>query len=182
METTTLILRRYSPYAFTEKEVSDELMQKFLEAARWAPSANNEQPWRFQLAPKKDTVAYEKLFACLNESNQVWATSAPVLMLVMAKRTFARNNSPNPTHMYDTGMAVQNFILSALESGVFVHQMGGFDHEQARENFNISEDYSVISVVAMGYLGDTVWLPERLQQRILRPRTRKPVDELLFQR
>ena len=181
METTSLLLHRYSPFAFSDKEIPDALLQKFLEAARWAPSSNNEQPWRFLIVSKKNEPEHEKLFACLNPTNQLWAITAPVLMLVMAKRNYTRNNSPNYTHMFDTGMAMQNFILSALESNVYVHQMGGFSKEMARQNFAISEEYSVISVAAMGYLGTISLLPERIQEKTKRPRTRKPVEEILFQ-
>jgi nitroreductase len=116
----------------------------------------------------------------LFDGNKSWAASAPVLMLVCAKRNFSHNSKPNPYHQYDTGMAMQNFILSALESGAYVHQMAGFDHELAAKNFEISDEYSVISVAAIGYPGDTTKLPEELQQRANRPRTRKAIGEILL--
>lgn len=180
METNKMILQRYSPIAFSDKDISDADLQISLEAARWAPSAFNEQPWRFLLAPKRNPDVYGKLFECMFDGNKLWAASAPVLMLVCAKRNYSHNNKPNNYHQFDTGMAVQNFILSALEYGVYVHQMAGFDHEMAARNFEISEEYSIISIAAIGYPGDITQLPEELQQRANRPRMRKTLKEIVF--
>jgi nitroreductase len=180
METNKIILQRYSPIVFTNKDILDADLQIFLEASRWAPSAFNEQPWRLLLAPKWDKVRYEKLFGCLFDGNKAWAGSAPVLMLVCARRNFSHNNKPNNYHQFDTGMAMQNFIISAMESGVYVHQMAGFDHELAAKNFEISDEYSIISLAAIGYPGDINQLPEELLKRAQRPRVRKPISEIIF--
>jgi nitroreductase len=180
METNKLILQRYSPIAFSNKDISESDLNQFMEAARWAPSAFNEQPWRFLLAPKSDRTRYQKLLECLFDGNKVWAASAPVLMLVYAKRDFSHNANPNNFHMYDSGMAMQNFIISAMESGVYVHQMAGFDHELAAKNFEISDEYTLISIAAMGYPGDINTLSEDLLNRAQRPRVRKPISEIIF--
>jgi nitroreductase len=180
METNKMILQRYSPIAFSDKDISDAELQIFLEAARWAPSAFNEQPWRFLIAPKSDVARYQKLLECLFDGNKAWAASAPVLVLVYAQRNFSHNNKPNSYHQFDTGMAMQNFIISALESGVYVHQMAGFDHEMAAKNFEISEEYTLISIAAMGYPGDINTLSEDLLKRAQRPRVRKPISEIVF--
>jgi nitroreductase len=180
METNKMILQRYSPIAFSDKDISDADLKIFLEAARWAPSAFNEQPWRFLPAPKRDKIRYEKLLGCLFDGNKAWAASAPVLMLIYAKRDFSHNGNPNSFHMYDSGMAMQNFIISALESGVYVHQMAGFDHEMATMNFELSEEFTLISIAAMGYPGDINTLSEDLLKRAQRPRMRKPISEIIF--
>ncbi len=180
MTATEIIFKRYSPVIFSEKEVDHEMLLQLFEAARWAPSAFNEQPWRFIVCPKKDSKQYEKLFDCLADTNKEWAKSAPVLILVMAKKFSSYNGKPNPYHQYDTGMAMMNFIIAAMEQGIYVHQMGGYSQEKAREHFNITEEYSLISVAAVGYHGDIASLPEHLQKRALKPRTRKEIAELLI--
>jgi nitroreductase len=180
METQELITQRYSPFAFTDKDITDEEIQKFLEAARWAPSCFNEQPWRFLIAPKRNPTVYEKLFECMFDGNKAWAASAPVLMLVCAKRNFSHNNKPNNYHQFDTGMAMQNFILFALECGVYVHQMAGFDHEMAARNFEISDEYTILSIAVIGYPGDITQLPEEILKRANRPRVRKAINEIVF--
>ncbi len=180
LNATDLINKRFSPLAFSNKNVEEEKIIKFFEAARWAPSAFNEQPWRFIYAHKIDTERFEKIRTTMVEGNNEWAQKAAVLMLVMAKKTFTHNANPNPYHQFDTGMAMENFIISALESGVYVHQMAGFDHELARRNFEVSDDYTIISIAAIGFPGETASLPENLQIRAARPRTRKKISELLL--
>lgn len=180
MKTSDLILKRYSPLAFSDKEINEQLLLKLFEAARWAPSAFNEQPWRFLYCHKNDHDRYIKLFDCLVDANKEWAKTAPVLILVLAKKNFSHNNQPNYFHMYDTGMAFENFIISALEEEIFVHQMGGFSAEKARKNFNIPEEYAIISLAAVGYPGNVAILSEPLQQRAQKPRTRKNITELFL--
>lgn len=180
MEINKLIKERYSPVVFLDKEIDEQLLMQLFEAARWAPSAFNEQPWRFLYCSKKDKERYEKLFSCLVDGNKEWAKTAPALMLVLAKKNFSHHNKPNSFHQFDTGMAVENFIIAAMEHGVFVHQMGGFSADQAREKFTISDDYSIISVAAIGYPGDINTLPEALKQRAEKPRVRKEISEILF--
>ncbi len=179
MKATDAIIQRFSPLSFTGEIPCEDILVQLFEAARWAPSAFNEQPWRFICATKAEPEGYHKLFDCLVDANKEWAKTAPVLILVMAKKNFSHNNKPNYFHMYDTGMAVSNLIISAMEKSIFVHQMGGFSVEKARENFNIPEEYAIISVAALGYPGDIAVLPDTIQERARKPRTRKPLRELL---
>ncbi len=178
--TNNLIKKRYSPLAFSAQAVETQIMMACLDAARWAPSAFNEQPWRFLFVHKHETENFEKIASTLVAGNKEWAEDAAVLMLVMAKTTFQHNGKPNPFHLYDTGMAMQGFLIAAMEHDVLVHQMAGFDADKARENFGIAEDIRLISVAAIGYLGETEALPEHLQVRAKRERTRKSVEELLI--
>ncbi|HOY31741.1 MAG TPA: nitroreductase family protein [Bacteroidales bacterium] len=180
MKVSDAIKQRYSPLAFTDEIPGEEIIMHLFDAARWAPSAYNEQPWRFVYTSKDEPEKYNKLYGCLVEANQEWARTAPVLILVLAKRNFSHNNKPNYFHMYDTGMAVENLIIRASEMNIFVHQMGGFSQEKARENFSISDEYSVISVAAIGYEGDIKVLPDQLQRRAKTARTRKEIPELFI--
>ncbi|HNW89492.1 MAG TPA: nitroreductase family protein [Bacteroidales bacterium] len=180
MKVADAIKQRYSPLAFTDEIPCEEIIMHLFDAARWAPSAFNEQPWRFIYTTKEAPEKYDKLFDCLVDANKEWAKTASVLILVLAKRNFSHNNKPNYFHMYDTGMAFENLIIRASEMNIFVHQMGGFSQEKARENFKISEEYSVISVAALGYEGDTRVLSDQLQQRAQKVRTRKEIGELFI--
>ncbi|HNZ42404.1 MAG TPA: nitroreductase family protein [Bacteroidales bacterium] len=180
MKVTDAIMQRFSPLAFTDEIPGEEILMQLFESARWAPSAFNEQPWRFVCTSKKEPEKYSKLFDCLVDANKEWAKTAPVLILVMAKKNFSYNSKPNYFHMYDTGMAVSNLIISAMEKGIYVHQMGGFSAEKARENFNIPDEYAIISVAALGYQGDIAVLPAALQEKVKKARTRKPLGELFL--
>ncbi|MCK9611837.1 MAG: nitroreductase family protein [Bacteroidales bacterium] len=180
MNTFDLIKQRYSPIIFSNKGIEENLLFPLFEAARWAPSAYNEQPWRFIYCPKTENIKYEKLFNCLVDANMEWAKTAPALMLVLARKNFSHNEKPNPFYRYDTGMAVMSFIMAAMEHKIYVHQMGGFSSEMARDSFNISDDYDVISVAAIGYRGDTAVLTEELKKRANTPRLRKDISQILL--
>lgn len=180
MKASDAIIQRFSPLAFTDEIPGAETLTQLFESARWAPSAFNEQPWRFVCTSKEEPEKYNKLFDCLVDANKEWAKTAPVLILVMAKKNFSHNGKPNYFHMYDTGMAVSNLIISAMEKGIYVHQMGGFNAEKARENFNIPDENAIVSVAALGYLGDTAVLPAAMQERAKKARTRKPLGELFL--
>lgn len=180
MKASDAIIQRFSPLAFTDEIPGAEILTQLFESARWAPSAFNEQPWRFVSTTRAEPEKYNKLFDCLVDANKEWAKTAPVLILVMAKKNFLHNGKPNYFHMYDTGMAVSNLITSAMEKGIYVHQMGGFNSEKARENFNIPDEYAIISVAALGYKGDIAVLPAAMQERAKKARTRKPLDELFL--
>lgn len=175
-----LIAERWSPRAFADKPVEHDKLRQILEAARWAASCFNEQPWRFIIATKDDTETYQKLLSCLVESNRLWAKSAPVLMLTIAKTFFERNHKPNRHGAHDVGLAMGNLSIQATDLGLHVHQMAGFDSEQARTMFTIPEDYDPIAAVAIGYFGDHNDLPEPLQERELAPRERKTLSEFVF--
>jgi len=176
-----LIRRRWSPRAFADRPVAPDVLRRVLAAARWAPSAYNEQPWRFIVARREDPEAFDRLLACLNEGNRRWAQRAPVLMLVLAQRTFSHSGAPNSHAWYDTGQAVAYLTLQATALGLYVHQMAGILPDEARRRCAIPEDYDVVVALALGYLGDPARLPEDLQARERSPRTRRPLTELVYE-
>ena len=141
-EIHTLLAERRSPRAFAADMIEPEKLQRIFEAARWAPSSSNEQPWRFIVGIKGNGPAYDKIFSTLSERNQNWAQSAPVLAIGVAKKEFSHNDKPNRFHQYDTGQAVAYLTMRAMAEGVFIHQMGSYSASQAREIFNIPDDFN----------------------------------------
>jgi nitroreductase len=174
-----LIRQRWSPRAYADKEVPAAELKKLFEAARWAASSSNEQPWRFLVGRRGDET-YQKIFNALVEGNQSWARSAPVLVLSVAKKTFTQKGSPNRHGLHDTGAATANLALQATAIGLHTHSMAGFDQEQARASFAIPSDYDIGAVTAIGYFGDPTGLPEHLQKMEVSPRQRKPLEEFVF--
>jgi nitroreductase len=174
-----LIRRRWSPRAYSAKEVTTAELNKLFEAARWAASSSNEQPWRFLVGRRGDDT-YQKIFNALVEGNQSWAKTAPVLVLSVAKKTFTSNGKPNAYGMHDTGAASATLALQATANGLHTHSMAGFDREQARASFGIPSDYEIGAVTAIGYVGDPATLPEHLQKMEVSPRQRKPLQEFVF--
>jgi nitroreductase len=173
-----VVLERWSPRAFDGREVSAADLRRVFEAARWAPSSNNEQPWRF-IVGLRGTETYKKIEASLVSFNQAWAPKAPVLILGVANTKFSRNGKPNNYASYDLGAATVLITLQAQELGLATHQMGGFDHEAARQALGIPEDYALGSVMALGYLGEPAALEnEHLIEQEVAPRTRKPLNEV----
>lgn len=175
-----LLRRRWSPRAFSDRAVEPEKLRSLLEAARWAPSSYNEQPWSFIAATKENSAEYERLLSCLVEGNQQWGKTAPVLMLSVAKLCFERNGKPNRHAFHDVGLAAENLVIQAMALGLFVHQMAGFHVEKARELFRIPEGYEPVAAIAVGYAGDPETLPEPLRERELAPSTRKPLEQFVF--
>ncbi len=165
-----LLQKRFSPRAFENRSVSKETIRALLEAARWAASSYNEQPWRFIVATKDDPADFEKLLGCLVPGNQEWAKSAPVLMLSVAKLTFTRNDKPNRHAYHDVGLAVSQLIVQATALGLYVHQMAGFDVDRARQAYGIPEGFDPVAAIAIGYSAEET--PSS--------RTRRPQDELAF--
>lgn len=175
-----LIGARWSARAFSDRQVTPKQVASLLEAARWAPSAYNEQPWRFIVASKSDPETYGKLLGSLLELNQLWARSAPVLILILAKKTFTHNGTPNLYAVHDAGMAAANMALQATALGLSVHFMAGFNHAAARDAFQIPSDYDFGAAVAVGYPGDPATLPEKFRLAELAPRTRRSLAELVY--
>lgn len=175
-----LLGKRWSPRAFSSRDVPEEQIISLLEAARWAPSSYNEQPWRFIVARKSDSANYAKLLGSLMELNQLWARSAPVLLLTLAKKTFTHNGAPNFYALHDAGIALGHLAIQATALGLSLHIMGGFDHAVARAAFEIPEDYELGAAVALGYAGDPNSLPERFQQAESAPRSRMPLADLVY--
>lgn len=175
-----LIASRWSPYGFSDRAVSTDELRSLFEAARWAPSSYNEQPWRWILAARdQDPDGHAKLLSCLVEGNQGWAKAAPVLALGVVSTQFSRNGKPNKAAQHDLGLAAGNLTLEATARGLVVHQMIGIEPEAARTTFGIPAGFEAFTGLAIGYAGDPATLPEALQQRDTAPRSRKPLAELL---
>ena len=176
-----LMARRWSPRVFEDREVEREKILRLLEAARWAPSCFNEQPWRYLVFDGSDAEALERARACLSEGNE-WALKAPVLMLSVARENFTRNEKPNRTAQHDVGLGSENLVLEAVDLGLASHQMAGFDVERSRAEFSIPEGFTPLAMIAIGYpyYGDLDRLPEKMRDRELAPRDRKPVGEIAF--
>lgn len=176
-----LIARRWSPVVFDPRPVPKQVLLEAFEAARWAASSFNEQPWSYLLGSKQDhPEEFQKLASTLLPGN-AWAHDAPVLALSVAKRNFSRDGAPNRVAFHDVGMATANLILQALSRGIFVHQMGGYDIEKARAVFEIPHEFEPVAMIAMGYPGDPSTAAERLRARDSAERKRKPIREFVFQ-
>ncbi|HWE85335.1 MAG TPA: nitroreductase family protein [Terracidiphilus sp.] len=175
-----VILERWSPRSFSDRDVSSDDLKTVFEAARWAASSYNEQPWRFFLG-RRGSETYRKIFQSLGEFNQAWAGTAPVLMLDIARTTFARNSSPNPVALYDLGAAAATLCYQAAALGLHAHQMAGFDRDLARKLFNVPEDFIFGAAIALGYQGDPSALSVDSQRdQEISPRTRKPIGEFVL--
>ena len=175
-----LLANRWSPRAFDERPVEPDTLASLFEAARWAPSSNNEQPWRFIVASKEARSAYDRLFACLVEGNRAWAFRAPVLILSVASLTFADSGEPNRHALHDVGLATENLLLQATALKLAAHPMAGFDVEQARVTLKIPSGYEPVAMIAIGHPGDPGVLPDRLKQRELAVRERDRASGFVF--
>lgn len=175
-----LIAGRWSPYGFADRPVSDEDLRSILEAARWAASSYNEQPWSYVVATKGEPEEFQRLLSCLVEANQQWAQAAPVLILACTRMTFTRNGKPNAAAAHDLGLAAGNLSLEATARGLSVHQMIGIVPERARATYQIPDDVQPLTALAIGYAADPGQLPEKLRQRDLAPRQRKPLAEFVY--
>jgi nitroreductase len=159
-----LFLRRWSPRAMSGEPLSDEELWTLFEAARWAPSTYNEQEWRFLYA-RRDMPQWPQFFALLMEANQVWCKRAAVLTVVLARKVFTRNGSPNPVHVFDTGSAWENLALQAAAMGLVAHGMAGFDFEKARNSLHVPDHFAVTAMFALGRPGNPADLPPELRER-----------------
>jgi nitroreductase len=175
-----LITDRWSPRAFADKSVSPDVLRSLFEAARWAPSSSNEQPWAYLVATRDDHENFSKMLSVLVEFNAGWAKGAAVLALAVAKLNFAKNDAPNRNAHYDTGAASALLSVEATARGLAVHQMAGFDPAKAREVFDIPAGWEAIAAIAIGHPGDPNSLPQPLKDRELAPRTRKPLSEFVM--
>ena len=174
-----LLAERWSPRGFEQgHEIGDDSLAALLEAARWAPSAQNSQPWRF-LVTRRGDDAHGQLFAALAPGNQAWAGAASALILVAA-RTVGDGGRPEPWALYDTGQAVAALVTQAQADGLAVHQMGGFDTAAVRAGFGLGDDLTPVVIVAIGRLDHAPDLPEALAARETAPRTRRPLSDLLL--
>ncbi len=169
-------LRAYSP----SEEVSDNDLMSLFEAARWAPSAFNEQPWRFIYA-RKGSEAYDKLFASLAPGNQGWVQNAPVLVMAVVKLNSSHNETFNRHAMHDLGLAMGMLSIQATDLGLNLHQMGGFNQLEAEKVFNIPSGYEAVTITAVGYAGSPSQLPDGLAEKETSPRNRKKLSEIVFE-
>jgi len=175
-----LIAQRWSPYGFDDRPVAPADLCSLFEAARWAASSYNEQPWSYIVATKDDTEEFERLLSCLVEPNQDWAKAAPVLVLCCTRLDFTRNHKPNAAAIHDLGLAAGNLCLEATARGLSVHQMIGILPDRAREVFEIPNGVQALTAMAIGYAADANSLSDQLKQRDLSPRQRKPLTEFVF--
>jgi len=176
-----LIAGRRSIRAFASTPVEPETLASLLEAARWAPSSMNEQPWSFIVATKANKSDFGRLLGCLVEFNVQWAQHAPVLLLSVAKLTFESTGELNRHAFHDVGQAIANLTFQATGSGLVVHQIAGFDVEKARREFSIPQDYEPVTAAAIGYPGNLAELPEKLRKKDASPRNRKSLGDIVFE-
>lgn len=173
-----LIAQRWSPRSFKETPISDNEIGSLFEAARWAASSMNEQPWRFIYA-KKGEEAFDKIAKGLMDGN-AWANQAPLLIATVIKTTMTKNGKPNASAKHDLGLAVGNLSIQATALGLSLHQMGGIYPEVIEEEFDLGEDYKVITLIALGHAGEADQLESPLKERELAERSRKPLNEIAF--
>ncbi len=175
----TIQIRR-SKRAYSDRPIEPEKIQALFEAARWAPSSLNEQPWVYIYATKEQPHLWEKLFDALVDANKIWAERAPLLIMSLIRKNFVKNEKPNGSAKYDLGSANAFLTLQATHLGLNVHQMGGFDRQRATENLNVPETHEVAVMMAIGYSGDPDMLPENLKERELSPRERYRQDAFVM--
>ena len=175
-----LIRERWSPRAFAGRQVDRETLGSLLEAARWTASCFNEQPWIFVVARKEDGPAFEQVLRCLTPGNQTWAQRAPVLLVSLARTTFASNGQPNRHALHDVGAATAQLTLQATALGLAAHPMAGIDRDCIRAEFALPDDVEPVAGIAVGWPGDPETLPERLREREQAPRERKSLDAMVL--
>lgn len=177
-----ILRRRWSPRAFDDREVEPEKLRSLFEAARWAPSSFNEQPWSFILTTRRHNPDdHARMLACLMEKNQQWARRAPVLMVSVARLTFSRNGNLNRHAFHDVGLAMGNLLVQATALDLVVHQMAGFSVDKVRESFDVPEGFEPVAAIALGYPAGPEVLPEAFREQEIGPRHRKPIGEFVFE-
>lgn len=174
-----VLSKRWSPRAFAPRAVETDKLQTLFEAARWAPSCYNDQPWHFVVTQRGIDASHESLLACLMAANQAWASTAPVLVLNCVRKNFTHNGKPNRWAFYDLGLAVGNLLCEATHLGLLVHQMAGFDAELAQRALSLPADHEAVAVMAVGYLGDPATLPAGVEEKSAAQRERKAASEFI---
>lgn len=175
-----ILAERWSPYGFDDRLVAEGDLRSLFEAARWAASSYNEQPWNYLVASRENAPEFGRLLTCLVAANQAWARSAPVLVLSVVSLRFAENKQDNRAAVHDLGLAAGNLVVEATARGLSVHQMIGILPEKARELYQIPEHFEAWTAMAIGYPADPAKLPEALRQRELTPRQRKRLSKFVF--
>ena len=174
-----LFLKRSSPRAMSGEAITKDEMMTLLEAARWAPSAANNQPWRFAYA-LRGTPDFDLFFSFLVEGNQLWCKNAGAFVIGLSKKTYGEEAKPNPTYSFDAGSAWENLALQGADMGLVVHGMAGYKADMVRSELSIPEEYSIEVMIAIGRLGKIEDLPEKFQEREA-PSGRKNLDEIVFE-
>jgi nitroreductase len=174
-----VIRRRWSPVIYSPEPVEPEKLLSVLEAARWAPSSFNEQPWSFLVARKEEPAEFARMLSCLSPGNVNWAQHVPVLILSVAKLYFDHNRKPNRHAWHDTGIATGFLMLQAAALGLLAHGMAGFDPDKARQLYGIPEAHDAVAALGLGYPGDDRSAPEDLRKRNTR-RPRRPLEQFVF--
>jgi nitroreductase len=175
-----ILAERWSPYGFEDRPVSETDLCSLFEAARWAASSYNEQPWNYLVATNENSAEFGRLLSCLVEANQAWAKKAPVLVLGIVSLRFARNNQDNRAAVHDLGLAAGNLLAEATTRGLSVHQMIGILPDKARELYQIPEFFEAWTAMAIGYKADPAKLPDALRERDMALRQRKPLNKFVF--
>jgi nitroreductase len=175
-----LIAGRWSAYGYSNRAVPEADLRSLFEAARWAPSSFNEQPWSYIVARRKDEAEFERMLSCLVESNQRWAKEAPVLALGVAHMRLARNDKQNRHAFHDLGLATANLCVEATARGLVVHQMAGILPDRARESYGVPEDCEVATGIAIGYAVGPEEGVNSFEERDSKPRSRKPLKNFVF--
>jgi len=174
-----LLAERWSPRAFADADVAPDELTALLEAARWAPSSFNAQPWRFLVAPRSDAEGFARLGGLLVEGN-AWAKEAPLLLLAAARTRFERNDKPNRHAYHDVGLALGCLTIQAEALGLRVHMMAGFDVDRARTELGLPDVFDPVTMAAVGRPGEPERLPEKLRDAERAPRSRAPLAEIAF--
>jgi len=174
------IANRWSPYGFTDRPVAEADLSSLFEAARWAASSYNEQPWSYFVAMRPAAAEFERLLSCLVPANQAWAKSAPVLALGVVSLKFAKNHQDNRAAVHDLGLASANLVMEATSRGLSVHQMIGILPDRARELYRIPVDAEAWTAMAIGYMANADELPAGMRERDQAPRQRKPTSQFVF--
>lgn len=174
-----LLRRRWSPRAFSPRNVEPDVLRSLFEAARWAPSSGNQQPWRFLIARKEQPAEFDRMLHCLTDGNIAWCKDVPVLMISVANLRWD-NGEPNRHAFHDVGQAAAQLTIEAVARGLFVHQMGGILVDKIRETYALPEGFEAVAGFALGYPGEPDQLSGKLRDRELAPRKRNPVDSFVF--
>lgn len=175
-----LIGERWSPYWFDNRPISNSDMCAIMEAARWAPSSYNEQPWCFLMSNREDVGRHAPMVECLIEGNRTWAREAPILLLGLTHRSFAQSGEPNPACEHDLGLAAASLTLEASARGIQVHQMSGILRARIRETYRVPADVTPLTALALGYCAAAKDVPDRYQDRQNRARERKPLSSFVY--
>jgi len=175
-----LLRERWSPRAFDTRPVEPNKLASILEAARWAPSCSNAQPWRYLVATHENPAEFDRMLICLVEKNQQWARTAPVLMVSVAFTLFESNSAPNRHAGHDVGAASAMLTIQAEALGLHVHQMAGFDAKKVIAEYGLPAHFDPMAAMAIGYAGSPELIPEGFRKGEVTPGTRKPVSEFVF--